>query len=471
MAIVEQPVTQIEPSSELIAKERYTSKEYLALERERLWPHVWQMACRVEEIPNVGDYIEYAIGTQSVLIVRESADSIRAYRNSCLHRGTRLAEGCGALADDEIRCRFHGWAWALDGSISEVPDAHDFDPERVTRAALQLPEALVGTWGGFVFVNLDRDAGSLEEFLGPIPAVYAPFEPEKMRFLKFTTTVMECNWKAGVDAFNEAYHLEATHMWDLSGMAGSYGMASALDARRKGRDASGATRGSHAFRYDIYRNTNMMSITERATQEGPLVGELAGDPRAAVRKMLTVQISMSLAHTDEVDHLDSLDEMPLDMPLNDFFVLLRKESGKRRGLDYSHLSDYDVLGMLDFCFYPNLVGPITAGNWNFFRFRPNGDDPDTCLFDWMCLHRYGDDEVVAPLEKAWYPDWRMTRDWGPVISQDLDNMGKVQRGMHEETYPGLRLGRQEEGIRNLHRFLDRYIGDSRPAVTSRRAMT
>src|SRR5262245_5465599 len=111
----------------LIPKERYISKEWLALEYERLWPRVWQMACRLEEVPEGGAFVEYSIGDQSVLLVRESDSSIRAYRNSCLHRGTRLKdEGTCGNTGDFIQCRFHGWAWNLDGSIREVIDARDF---------------------------------------------------------------------------------------------------------------------------------------------------------------------------------------------------------------------------------------------------------------------------------------------------------------------------------------------------------
>src|ERR1700720_2640939 len=108
MVAVQQQKQAVYGESALIPKERYTSRDWLKLEYERLWPRVWQMACRLEEIPNRGDYVEYTIGSQSVLIVRESAEGIRAYRNSCLHRGTRLPAGCGAVRNNVILCRFHG---------------------------------------------------------------------------------------------------------------------------------------------------------------------------------------------------------------------------------------------------------------------------------------------------------------------------------------------------------------------------
>jgi hypothetical protein len=69
---------------------RYTSREFFDLEMERLWPRVWQVACREEEIPNPGDFLEYTIGDQSILVVRSEQDTITAFFNACAHRGTRL---------------------------------------------------------------------------------------------------------------------------------------------------------------------------------------------------------------------------------------------------------------------------------------------------------------------------------------------------------------------------------------------
>src|SRR5712692_5698513 len=74
---------------------RYTSRDFFDLEMERLWPRVWQVACREEEITAPGDFIEYTIGDQSILVVRSDADTIKAFFNACPHRGTRLAAGVG----------------------------------------------------------------------------------------------------------------------------------------------------------------------------------------------------------------------------------------------------------------------------------------------------------------------------------------------------------------------------------------
>ena len=147
---------------------RYTSQEFFDLEMERLWPRVWQVACREEEIPNPGDFLEYTIGDQSILVVRSDSDDITAFFNACPHRGTPLASGVGSFATSQIRCPYHGWRWSFEGEIAEVVDRSDF-PETMTDDLVCLSEVQVGRWGGFVFVNMDPNSEPFDAFLGEIP--------------------------------------------------------------------------------------------------------------------------------------------------------------------------------------------------------------------------------------------------------------------------------------------------------------
>ena len=109
--------------------ERYFDPDFAELERRHLWPRTWQMACRLEEIPDPGDYVEYTIADQSVLLVRIDERTVRAYLNACRHRATELAKGSGPFPRGQIVCPFHGWRWNLDGTNSFVYGAHAFDPE------------------------------------------------------------------------------------------------------------------------------------------------------------------------------------------------------------------------------------------------------------------------------------------------------------------------------------------------------
>ena len=190
-----------------LPKERYTARAFADLEFERLWPRVWQIAGREEELPNRGDFLEYTVGDDSIAIVRNNDGSLAAFHNACLHRGTRLAEECGTF-DASIRCPYHGWRYDLDGRLIHVPDRDEFGdlPDD-----LALSPVRVDTWGGFVFLNMDPAAEPLLEFLDPLPTLLAPYRLDEMRFRTYRSTIIPANWKAVVDAFNESYHVQGLH--------------------------------------------------------------------------------------------------------------------------------------------------------------------------------------------------------------------------------------------------------------------
>src|SRR3989442_9348707 len=131
-----------------VPKDRYVSPEAHRREVERLWPRVWQIACRADDVPEPGNHVEYTIADQSILVLRDDEGRVRAFHNVCLHRGNLLAPGSGRAR--RLVCGFHCWSWNLDGSLHSptYPERFgDIDPE-----AYHLRPVRVGEWGGFVFV-------------------------------------------------------------------------------------------------------------------------------------------------------------------------------------------------------------------------------------------------------------------------------------------------------------------------------
>ena len=111
--------------------EPYISEEYARAETDRLWPKVWQHAGRVEEIPNVGDFLTYDIGDDSIVVVRTAPDTIKAYHNVCSHRGRRLLDAPpGGHSTHGNRnlfvCGFHGWRYDLNGKCTFKLDEADW---------------------------------------------------------------------------------------------------------------------------------------------------------------------------------------------------------------------------------------------------------------------------------------------------------------------------------------------------------
>ena len=145
--------------------ERYTSQDFFDLKVEKVWKKTWQMACREEEIPEIGDHVLYEIAGMALIVVRVSETEIKAHHNTCLHRGRALRDEDGRVSS--FRCPFHGWHWNLDGTLKEVPARWDFD--HVERKDYCLPSAKVATWGGFVFINMDPNAEPLDSFRATCP--------------------------------------------------------------------------------------------------------------------------------------------------------------------------------------------------------------------------------------------------------------------------------------------------------------
>src|SRR5258708_11520302 len=127
------PVT----NPERIPTQRYYDQEFYDLECELLWPRVWQMACRLEEIPEVGDWVEYKLLDKSVIVVR-AGSGVKAFHNSCRHRGVQFASGQGNCEVQGFQCPFHGWRWNIEGENTFVFKPELFSEENLQRAELDL---------------------------------------------------------------------------------------------------------------------------------------------------------------------------------------------------------------------------------------------------------------------------------------------------------------------------------------------
>src|SRR5262245_15804506 len=195
--------------------EPYLSVEYARAEGDNLWSKVWQHAGRVEEIPNVGDFLTYDIGDDSIIVVRTAPDAIQAYHNVCSHRGRRLVDTpSGAHSTNGKRklfvCGFHGWRYDLDGKCTFKLDEQDWKGA-LTDQCTRLKKVAVDTWGGWLFVNMDPDCAPLRQYLEPAAGYLDPFELEKMRYKWRQWVVFDCNWKTAIEAFMEPYHVAGTH--------------------------------------------------------------------------------------------------------------------------------------------------------------------------------------------------------------------------------------------------------------------
>jgi choline monooxygenase len=144
-----------------------------------------------------------------VLVVRDESGDLRAFRNVCRHRGSRLLSGSGQCKA-AIRCRYHGWTYRLDGSLIGVPEGLGFG-DRLDKRMLGLMPARVETMAGLVFVNLDPDATPLAELVGDLPQRLAPYRIDTLEPFAPSGGSQPANWKAIADNYIEGYHIPIAH--------------------------------------------------------------------------------------------------------------------------------------------------------------------------------------------------------------------------------------------------------------------
>jgi phenylpropionate dioxygenase-like ring-hydroxylating dioxygenase large terminal subunit len=196
-----------QPAPRLITYDRYYSPEIYAMEIEKIWKKQWQLACREEDIPNVGDRIAYDVAEMSYVVVRTAADEFKAFHNSCRHRGRKLCDDKGS--GKHLQCAFHGWTYGLDGKLKWIPFEQEF-PD-LNRENYSLHQVKVARWGGNVFINPDPNAPAFESTLGPLARHYDDCpQGDRYTAISFRKKV-RANWKAAQEAFNEAYHVVETH--------------------------------------------------------------------------------------------------------------------------------------------------------------------------------------------------------------------------------------------------------------------
>lgn len=399
---------------------RYTSQEFHDLEVERVWKKVWQMACREEELVQVGDHVVYDIADLSVLVVRSAPDRIQAFRNVCLHRGRQLRDEDGRAA--EIRCPFHRWAWNLDGTLKEVPCRWDFP--HVEREEYSLPELRVGTWGGFVFVNFDPECEPLENMIGDLTEHFAPWPLENRYKEAHVAKVLPCNWKVAQEAFMEAYHVVGTHPQMLTGI------------------------GDANSQYDAWEFFSR-AITPNMTPS-PHLQEAPSE-----QDMLDSMMTRSL-------DAEPVMQVPGDMTARQLLAQTSRLGLQAVVPSVQSVSDAELADSFYYTVFPNFH-PWGAYNKIVYRFRPYGSDPHHCIMEVIYLSPFrGRRPKPAPIH--WLgedEDWTHAPELGfltKVFNQDTFNLPQVQKGLraagHEEVTYGLY---QETKIRHFHTLLDRHI--------------
>jgi phenylpropionate dioxygenase-like ring-hydroxylating dioxygenase large terminal subunit len=408
-----------------IGVEAYISEDYARAERDKLWRKVWLQVGRVEEIPNVGDYITYEVLDDSILIVRAANDEIRAYHNVCAHRGRRLvdtpkgakhARGRALPVVDDgkelFTCAYHGWRYGLDGQNAGVAHKGDWK-DTLKLECIGLSKVNVDTWGGWIWINMDPKCEPLRQYLEPAASMLDPFQLQNMRYRWRKWGIFDCNWKVALEAFYEAYHVETTHP-EFNEFAKFRAWA-----RVQGRHSN--------IGYDPPKGMD-------AKQQGTARGAAVGDARISLAKLQIYTYEKSNTNTTKtfVEAAKRLkDELPEGTPAAEVYAhwqaSARRDDAARGVIwptvDPEHAAKAGTTWQL----FPNFQIGQALQNMLCYSARPYGYDPDKCIFEAAVYELYPKGEEP---QTEWVYSEPTAEAWSYVLGQDFSNMAAVQRGIH-----------------------------------------
>ena len=403
-----------------IPKERYDDAEFFALEAERLWPRVWQMACRLEEIPDPFDVVEYEILDQSVIVVREADGSVRAFQNACRHRAVKLVEG-HATCQAGFTCPFHGWCYGPDGVNTHVSMSRTFAEHNLEPGDIDLIPVRCETWGGCAWINLDDDAPPLRDCLDPAASILDAWQVESMRAEWWYSFRLPVNWKLAQEAFQEQYHVIQTHPRLV------------IPGRFPPRDGT--------FDPAVFIEAELHYL--RVMSEGMAGMVHAND--VAIGERLAAEIELPA----DADTAIAMWHERLNADVTRWHT--------DRGAAIPDLNALEAKGVnepMGYCFPHWFVLPMYSSA-SSYRFRPLG--PEETLMEIWSLTRYpdGEEPPCPPRPVPWdHDDPRIP----PIPTEDFANLPRQQKGLHTRGFEYMRLSEKAEGhISNLHRLIDGYL--------------
>ncbi|OBQ62024.1 MULTISPECIES: aromatic ring-hydroxylating oxygenase subunit alpha [Mesorhizobium] len=212
-------LTQTEPT---LPSSAYWDAAAYQLDLDAIWYKNWLLVCREADLAQPLAFRRFRIGTQDIIVLRDDTGALRAFHNTCRHRGSQLCqESEGRLKARLITCPYHAWSYSLRGDLVRVPSKSL--PDGFDKADHPLYRVALSVWRGFVFINLQEDAaGSAQASFDPASGNLGNWPLETLVAGHVLRKVMHCNWKIFWENFNECLHCPGVHK-DLSRLVPIYG--------------------------------------------------------------------------------------------------------------------------------------------------------------------------------------------------------------------------------------------------------
>jgi phenylpropionate dioxygenase-like ring-hydroxylating dioxygenase large terminal subunit len=425
----------VDNGTECYDKSPYFSPEAMGAEWEKLWTRSWLIAGVVSDIPEIGDYFLFEIGDESIIVTR-TEEGIKAFYNVCSHRGARL------LYEERgnkkvFVCPFHSWSFHNNGELRRITDEETFQPEVIAHRPGLTP-VNCEAHAGIIFICMDDEPPSLQEMIGLPEGYLEAYNIERMKVVRHVHSEWGSNWKVGVEAFYESYHLHAVHP-ETRGVMGDLNV-----------------------QYDLYPNGASRMIV-------PL-----GQPSPRFHDQESVneglQLMLQDAGVDPAEFTGSAADVRRAIQVS------KRERAERLGLDYSMLVDGQLSDSWATGIFPNVQIGCHPEALFLMRFLPHPTNPERFYYDTMTLLFPADDPDYSPPGWMGLPEgtdvtgrtrpatehYSLEEDanLGLVLSQDAVFLPVVQQGMRSRGFKGQLWGEQEQRLRHFHVELERRLGAS-----------
>ena len=411
---------------------RYHERAFADAEWERVFARNWLIACPISDVREPGDFARFDIGRESFIIVRGDDGTVHAHYNVCPHRGSQIVHSdSGSIST--FTCPFHSWKFDLEGRNIEVTDAETFQPE-VLCHDINLTPVRCEVAAGLVFISMDPDVVPLKQWLAPILAHLEVYDIDQMNVVQHRRSDWGSNWKAGVDAFAEIYHLHAVHPQTQC----------LMDDRTQ---------------IDLYPGGFSRQFVPFAQPSPRFPDQVGVNPG--------IEIMLRDAGIDPATYRGTAADTRADVQA------AKRERAASAGLNWDKFSDSQLSDSTIYSIFPNAQIGCHPEAVFLHRFIPHADDPnqftyDTCiLFKHVDLPGYG-----APAWMGLSDDVDLTGETRPeivrtalgeppglgeVLDQDSELLPIVQAGARSRGFRGPLWSEQEARLRHFHAELDRQM--------------
>ncbi len=419
-----------------LSKTRYTCSQFLEQEWNLVWSKSWLFAGLLSDLTEPGDYFVYEVGRESIVVLRDGNDQLRAFYNVCQHRGNRLLTNeSGSL--QQFTCPYHGWSYELNGDLKQVPDAERFCPA-IDPDNRSLKPVLLEQWAGMIWLSLDPQAAALSDYLGPIMAQLEPYHFEQMVLTEHQTVTINANWKTVRDNFLEQYHVDFIHP-------------------------------QHASFVDCCNSTNFLwPLGHSASKvEGFVTNSRYPTPEATPAHLVPALQGLGLDPTAFDGRISEIRSAVQQR---------KRELSEELEVDFSDLTDDQLSDVWQFDLFPNTFMTIQAEELWIFGPRPHANDPNRCYFDKFTLqlpveagcNKQG--VSLAPTLSVSRDDERPEHDVFTsadvvngsktltiTIDQDIEYLPDMQAGLHSRGFDCAVLNEDEVRVQHFHDWLDHWM--------------